>query len=228
MTNHETAIPTDRPVLAGVVLAAGLSSRMGSFKPLLLLGGKPVVAQVVESLAAARAIDPILVVTGHLADRVAGALANADVALVFNAAHAQGEMLSSIQAAVRALPPAVDAFVLALGDQPGIRPHTIRLLTDAWLRARAAIVIPTFDGRRGHPLIISSRCIPEILSLAPGQTLKSITARRDLDIVLVPVDDPAVRMDIDTPEDYQSAVRRWEQRPAACNGTEALHGPSIG
>jgi molybdenum cofactor cytidylyltransferase len=213
--------------LAGIVLAAGLSSRMrGAFKPLLELNGKPVIRRVVESLLSELRVDPVLVVTGYRSENVCEALADSGVKFVYNAVHEHGEMLSSIHTGIRALAQDVAGFVLALGDQPGISQETIRLLVEAWERAPNSIIIPEHQCNRGHPIIIPARCIPEIMALGRDQTLKSVTHRPGQQIVRIPVDDPAIRMDIDTPEDYQEALRRWSQRPAARNATEALHGPS--
>ena len=213
--------------LAGIVLAAGLSSRMrGAFKPLLELDGTPVIRRAVESLLSEPRIHPVLVVTGYRSEDVCEALADSNLNLVYNPAHEHGEMLSSIQAGIRALPQDVGGFVLALGDQPGVSQDTIRLLVETWERAPDSITIPEHEGNRGHPIIIPARCIPEILALGPAQTLKDVTHRPGQEVVQIPVDDPAIRMDIDTPEDYQEALRRWSRGCAARNGTEALHGPS--
>jgi len=200
----------------------------GAFKPLLPLGGRPVVAQVLHALKSDARIDPLLVVTGFRSDQVRSALAGTGVTFVYNEAHEQGEMLSSVRAGIRALPQDAQAFVVALGDQPGVLPLTIRLLVDAWQRAPGAIVVPVYQGQRGHPIVFPSRCIAKIEALATDQTLKAVTHRQGQNVVQVFVDDPAVRMDIDTPQDYQDAVRRWDQKPAAPIGSEALHGSSPG
>jgi molybdenum cofactor cytidylyltransferase len=202
--------------VAAVVLAAGLSSRMGRFKPLLPFGGRPMVARVVESLAESGGVGPVLVVTGHRSGEVEGAVGRQPVRFVFNGDYAVGEMLSSVQAGVRALPKGAAAFVLALGDQPAVRPATIRLLVEAWAGSRAPVVVPTYAGRTGHPVVIASACGPEILALGgPGQTLKSLMHRRASQTVEVPTDDPAVLADVDTPQDYQEALRLWEHRSRA-------------
>lgn len=204
---------TDSPIIAAVVLAAGLSTRMGRFKPLLPFGGVPMVAAVVESLTAVA--PAVYVVTGHRRDDVAAALAGRPVRFIHNADYAGGEMVSSVQAGVRALPAGVGAFVLALADQPAVSPVTIRCLIDAWRRTRAAVVSPLYHGKRGHPVVIPSQYIPDILNLTPGETLKSFMERRAADILEIPVHDPAVRADVDTPEDYEHALRLWYRRTPA-------------
>jgi molybdenum cofactor cytidylyltransferase len=192
---------------AGIILAAGLSRRMGDFKPLLPINGVPMIVHVADVPRAA-GVDPVLVITGHRASEVAAALSDRALPLVHNERFAEGEMLSSIQAGVRALPADIDAFLLALGDQPGLLPDTIHGLIDAWRQSRPPLVVPTFDGRRGHPLLISAKCANDILSLDARQTLRDFVEQHKENISYVPVADPAILLDVDTPEDYRNALRR--------------------
>jgi len=222
MRTDDRSIVPDSTTVAAVVLAAGLSTRMGQFKPLLPLGGAPMVARVVESIQSVGGIGPVVVVTGHQSERVRSALADLDVRFAYNEAYEQGEMLSSVQAGVRALPTDAGAFVLALGDQPVVKPSTIRLLADTWRRTGALIVAPTYEGRRGHPIVFSSRCIPELLALHSNQTLKALLDRDPNEIAQVPVDDPAVRVDIDTPQDYECVLRVWQRRSQRREAMEAI------
>jgi len=209
-----------------------MSRRMGRFKPLLPFGGTPMLTRVVESLGAAGGIDLSFVVTGYQAQCVRDAVSRGTgfqpvqtastgykpvprVAFIHNPNYEHGEMLSSVQAGVRALPDEVAAFILALGDQPAVRPETIQSLLAAWRAARAPLILPKYLERRGHPILISSECIADILKLRSDQTLKTLIDRRAIDIVEVPVDDPAIVSDVDTPEDYEQAVRLWDARPGA-------------
>jgi len=206
-------MPAERPPsVAAIVPSAGLSRRMGSPKPLLPLDGKPLIVRVLDALAAARPIAPVIVVTGHQREEVCAAVAGRDVVLVHNPAYAEGEMLSSIQAGLRALPPTgVDAVMIALCDQPLVRSQTITQLLTGWSRARPRVLLPRYNGRHGHPIILSAAGIDEIQSLdgKRGATLKDYTSRHerlDLD-----VDDPAVLHDIDTPEDFHRALEMLHQ-----------------
>jgi molybdenum cofactor cytidylyltransferase len=118
-------------------------------------------------------------------------------------------MLSSIQTGLRALPSAasgIDAVMIALCDQPLVRSQTITQLVTAWSERRPRVLLPRFDGKHGHPIVLSAAGIEEIQSLdgKRGATLKDYTSRHErLDLE---VDDPAVLHDIDTPEDFQKAV----------------------
>jgi molybdenum cofactor cytidylyltransferase len=199
-----------RPHISAVVLAAGLSKRMGAFKPLLPLDGKALLVHVIETLQAVDEIRTILVVTGHEERRLKAALQSAPVSFVHNAAYASGEMLSSVQAGLRALPADVEAVVLALGDQPAVQPETVRRLVRTWLEQKPALVLPVFHGRRGHPLLLCMSLRAEILALPKNATLKTAVHRHLGEAVQIAVDDAAVTADVDTPEDYQRAQREGQ------------------
>ena len=204
-------MPASDRNLAAIVLAAGMSRRMGRLKMLLPFGGKPMLARVIESLVACREIAAIKVVTGHAEQEIRAAIGEYESVLwVYNADHAAGGMLSSVQSGVRTLPASRDAFFLALGDQPMVLPETLEAMTVAWNADIARIVIPTYGGKRGHPVLIATAFSAEILALAEGETLKTLMVRHERAVVEVQVTDPATVQDVDTPEDYEAALRRWQ------------------
>ena len=203
------------PRIAAVVLAAGFSTRMGQPKALLPFGGKPLLACVIETIAAAGGIAPIVVVTGHAAEavgKILADLANPAVHPVTNPAYATGGMLSSVQTGVAAVMGKADAFFVVLGDQPMVRPATLAAMAGAWRDKRPRVLLPTFDGKHGHPILLSVEGADEILSLPPEATLKSYTSTQSERTLELPIDDPAVLADIDTPADYQAAVERLTQQ----------------
>ncbi len=206
----------ERPAfVAAIVPAAGLSRRMGTPKPLLQLNGKPLIAHVLDALVQSQALASIIVVTGHEREQVSAAVVGRDVVLAHNPAYAEGEMLSSIQTGLRALPPSggVDAVMIALCDQPLVRSQTITQLVTGWSRARPRVLLPGYNGRHGHPIILSAAGIEEIQSLdgTRGATLKDYTSRYSNDRIDFDVDDPAILHDIDTPEDFQKAIELLHQ-----------------
>ena len=205
---------------AAIVLAAGLSSRMGRFKLTLPWGDRTVIGQVVATLEAA-GVDEIIVVTGNRADEVVAALAGTNTHHVHNPDYAAGEMLSSIQVGVRALtqarrglkpPPQADesrlkpagsapAALLCLGDQPQMQAATAQAVlsageADGWDR----IIIPSYCMRAGHPILLPNWLWPEILGCT-GTLRAVMAAHRDRTRFLV-VDTPTILADLDTPEDY--------------------------
>ena len=199
------------PRIAAVVLAAGLSTRMGQPKALLPFGGKPLLACVIETIAAVGGIAPIVVVSGHAAEavgKILADLANPAVHPVTNPAYATGGMLSSIQSGVAAVAKQADAFFIVLGDQPMVRVQTLRSMMRAWREKRPRVLLPTCDGKHGHPILLSCEGAGQILSLPRDATLKTYTSTQSEHTLELRVDDPAVLCDIDTPADYQAALER--------------------
>jgi molybdenum cofactor cytidylyltransferase len=189
---------------AAVVLAAGLSRRMGRFKLTLPWGGRTVIGQVVATLEAA-GVEEIIAVTGHRADAVGAALAGTNAHLVHNPDYAAGEMLSSIQAGLRAVQLACEAdapaALLCLGDQPQMAAGTVRAVLAAGAEAGwQEVVIPSYRMRAGHPILLPRGLWPEIQACT-GTLRDVMAAQRDRTRFLV-VDTPTVLADLDTPEDY--------------------------
>jgi molybdenum cofactor cytidylyltransferase len=222
----------DFQALPAIVLAAGLSTRMGQFKPLMMLGTRTLLGHVLASLRGSGAVDEIIVVTGHRRSEVEAALAHTPgVRTVFNPHYAQGEMLSSLRAGIAALPsqssPASPArlapagFILAFADQPAVLSITIRVLVAAFHQSNPPIVLPTHVGRRGHPLVLSEDLVPEIFALSETQTLRTVVHQHLPRAALVPVDDPSVLEDLDTPVDWARAHARFASAADADAGPPA-------
>lgn len=188
-------------MIAAILLAAGESTRMGQSKPLLPFGDSTLVEHIVEELLASR-LDRVCVVLGHEADRVRAALEGCPVQTVLNADYREG-MLSSVRQGLRALPPETEAVLVTPIDQPGLTRGLVNALIDAYRRNSTDIAVPTHQGRRGHPLAFSARYIPEILTDFDDAGLRGLLARHAVNVLEVPLNDPAVLDDTDTPEAYQ-------------------------
>jgi CTP:molybdopterin cytidylyltransferase MocA len=198
---------------AAVILAAGLSSRMGDFKPLMNLGGQTVLSRCVEAFQDAGACD-VMVVTGHRAGEVQAEVERLGVSSIHNLLFEQG-MFSSVQRAVSSLP-VLDAFFLLPVDIPLVRPATITSLAGAF---DGRVTHPCFEGERGHPPLIPFHLVPEILRHDGSGGLKGLLlAHPCLD---VPVWDQGILLDADTSEDFAALVRRFERRHIGERG-EAL------
>jgi CTP:molybdopterin cytidylyltransferase MocA len=190
-------------VAAAIVLAAGMSQRMGRHKPLLPIGDRAMIAHVVDAFASAH-VSPIYVVTGFESPNVMASLGSRQVVQVHNAEYRDG-MLSSVKCGVRSARNAMNFFI-SLGDQPFISPSTLCEMERSSFDA--PIVRPSYRGKHGHPLLVASRFADEILALGDGETLSDFMKRHTSEINEIDVDDPAVVEDIDTPEDYARAVAR--------------------
>lgn len=210
--------PGSSPVLAALILAAGYSSRMGSFKPLLPIAGTTVIAHAVAMFRAA-GIERIGVVTGHCADQIEPVVDRVGAVVVRNAGYEQG-MYSSIRTGVGSLLPTIDACFLLPVDIPLVRPESVTALAEAFAANRAPITYPRFNGQRGHPPLISSALFPDILAGKAEGGLRELLRKHQAGAADVDVLDEGVLLDMDTPEDYAQLVGLAERRhlptPAEC------------
>ncbi len=186
--------------VAAVVLAAGYSRRMGAFKPLLPFGPATVIEHVLATLRDA-GVENIRVVVGWNADLLTPLLDRWRVRWVRNDQFQAG-MYASVQAGVRSLPPEAQAFFLFPGDMPLVRSATLTHLIEERDRSSAAILYPCHAGRRGHPPLIATTYIAEILRAAPRGGLRALLAHHDGDARDVECDDPGILLDLDTPDEY--------------------------
>jgi len=204
--------------VAAVVLAAGWSSRMGAFKPLLPFAGDTVVGQVIASLKAA-GIGRVLVVAGHEAARLAPAVEARGATVVANPDFAEG-MITSIRAGIAALPDSVAAVMILPVDIPLIRPGTLARLAGLSVSGDTAVLRPTFRGRAGHPPVIARRLFAEIVASPTDASLRDILAGHRRETVEVPVIDSGILTDMDYPEDYRrlaaAAAHRRHPDEAEC------------
>jgi CTP:molybdopterin cytidylyltransferase MocA len=187
--------------LAAIVLAAGYSSRMGRFKPLLPLFGSPVIAHGLAALREA-GVEPT-VVLGHRADEVRPVLAGLGARCVSNPEFDSG-MYSSVVAGLRSLDRAVAGCFVLPADMPAVRASTIVRIARVFRRTKASVVYPTFRGER-RPLLVSSRLFPAIVSGDGAGGLRRALAAHEGQACEVEVRDAGVPLALDTPADYRRA-----------------------
>jgi molybdenum cofactor cytidylyltransferase len=192
--------------VGAVVVAAGESRRMGTPKQLLPWGETTVLGSVVETILQSD-VSEVVIVLGHEAEKVSGALrdgtrAQPRVRIVVNPDYRSG-MLSSVRFGVESLGGDPAGFLTALSDQPGISPSVIKTLLDAFRRHPQRIVIPTYNGRRGHPVIFSLDLRRELEALSPDVGLRQLVWNHPELIMELPVDGQGILVDLDTPEEYQ-------------------------
>ncbi|MEJ2153744.1 MAG: NTP transferase domain-containing protein [Desulfobacteraceae bacterium] len=192
--------------IAAIILSAGLSERMGRFKPLLPLAGRCTIDRAVDLFRGA-GIEEILVVAGHRADEVFRALEPFNIRPVINPDYRQG-MFSSVLTGVRSLSDQCPAFFIHPVDIPLVRSRTVQRLTKAFLDHPSDVLYPTFDGRRGHPTLIRTGLIPFILQWPGDGGLKGCLQRHGTDSRELPVIDEAILLDLDTPGDYDGMLER--------------------
>jgi molybdenum cofactor cytidylyltransferase len=204
------AAPAGRRV-AAIVLAAGRSTRMGGANKLLeKISGKALVRIAAEQALASRA-SPVVVVTGHERARVEAALAGLDVRLVHNPDYAQG-LSTSVKAGLAALPPDVEAAIVCLGDMPQVTSVLIDRVIAAFDPEQGALVVlPTFDGKRGNPVLWSRRFFPELMALEGDVGARHLIGSYPEVVTEVPVEDSAAMVDIDTPDALRAAKAEMER-----------------
>ncbi|MXQ13166.1 nucleotidyltransferase family protein [Microvirga makkahensis] len=186
--------------VAAILLAAGRGTRFGDEPKLLAqVGGKSLVRHAAEAAIRSTA-DPVVVVTGHLGEEVAAALEGLPVRIVRNALYAQG-LSTSLKAGFSALPRRARAAIVLLGDMPFVTAGLIDALAAAWRDGgEPAALVPTLNGRRGNPVVLSRALQGEIESLS-GDAGAGPVLRGRPDVLEWPTTDPAVAQDIDTREE---------------------------
>ncbi len=200
------AVAPKAPSIAALILAAGQSRRMGVTNKLLAeIDGKAMLARVVE-VAQASQVEHIVAVTGHEADLVAAALAHYDVPVVHNPDFADG-LSTSLQRGVGELADDIDGVIVLLGDMPRIAPlHIDRLIAAFNPLEGRAICVPTYQGKRGNPVLFGSQFFAEMADVGGDSGAKHLIGEHEDDLVEVPMEDDGIFLDVDTP-DALTAIR---------------------
>jgi molybdenum cofactor cytidylyltransferase len=191
-------------MISAIILAAGESKRMGQPKMLLPWGNRTVIEHVVTTFLNA-GVEDIIVVTGGAKARVEAVLANYSVWITHNLEYTSGEMLSSLQQAIRNMPGETQAALIGLGDQPQVQESSIRAICEAYKTSRSTLIVPSFQMKRGHPWLVARPLWNEILELRPPSTPRDLLNKYSNAIHYVTVDTPTILADLDTPEDYRKS-----------------------
>jgi molybdenum cofactor cytidylyltransferase len=186
-------------MVSALLLAAGESQRMGQFKQLMPFRGKSFVQCCVDNLLASRARE-VIVVTGHRAEEVRNALSGRSVRFAHNPDYRQG-MSSSIKCGIRAISDRASAVIIALVDQPHIGTDIFDLLIATYEKDRPLIVVPSYGGRVGHPVLLDMRLKEEILAMDPSIGLRQVIGAHQQDTARVEIGDQSILKDFDSPED---------------------------
>jgi molybdenum cofactor cytidylyltransferase len=194
---------------AAILLAAGRSSRMGEFKPLLPFGNKTVIECCIDSLREG-GVETIVVVLGHRADDLRRKLIGVSFAINPDP---DSEMGASIAAGIRELPDDAQATLIALADHPAVPPTVVTTVIEEWTQG-ARIVVPTWQGRGGHPVLVDLSFRPELLNLTESGGLRALFETHREAVRRVPVNSPFVARDMDTWDDYRTLHLEATGKPA--------------
>lgn len=196
-----------RPRIAGLVMAAGRSSRMGANKLLLDDGGHPIVATVVDHALAA-GLAEVIVVCGHQEAEVRQALAGKAVGIVPCPDFAEG-MSASLRCGLKALPQDIDAAFVLLGDMPRVGADLLRRMGAAYNPTEGrSIIVPSFQGKRGNPVLWDHRFFAEMMELAGDVGARHLIGEHADQVTEVEARDAGIMMDVDTPEAYRELTGR--------------------
>ena len=186
--------------VSAILLAAGQSRRMGAFKPLLPFGARTVIETCVDNLTRA-GVGEIVVVLGHRGEEVRARLAHLPLRFAVNE-EAGSEMSVSIARGVEQLTAATQAVLVALADQPAVTPDIVRRVLAARAQTGARLVVPEYEGRGGHPVLVDLAYRAELLKLDAAGGLRALLARHRPEVLRVAVTSQYVRRDMDTWADY--------------------------
>lgn len=193
--------------ICAVILAAGYSSRMGDLKPILKVDGKTVLERITDTFKYGGITD-IYVVLGYSADKILSNYAYKDeVNITINENFKEG-MFSSVKHAATKIGKGFDAFFLTPADYPLINPITVRKMISQFEPSKMETVYPTYKGERGHPCLISTQLIDEILSWSGEMGLRGVLQKHEDKSHEIAVDDEGILLDMDTKQEYHHILSR--------------------
>jgi len=189
--------------VSAILLAAGRSQRMDTKKQLLPIHGRPAVVRCLESLRDANAAEIVLVI-GPQAGDIMDAARGFPVRFVVNEIP-ESDMATSVKTGLTCIDRDATGVLVCLCDHPLVRTATIEAMLSAHARMPDAIIIPVYNGRKGHPTLFPRLLLEE---LGTGATLRDIIGHHHEKISFLTVDDEGVILDMDTPEDYRRILDR--------------------
>lgn len=195
-------------MISGAILAAGSSRRMGRAKLFAQLRGKPVLSYVLDSFLASR-LDEVLLIVGEAAVDSVSRSPHGRARIVVNHDPSEG-MASSLRLALQSA--SGQAIVIGMGDQPLLLPSTLDAMISAYSGSNAKVVIPTFDGRRGNPVLFDRALFPQIMKIHGDVGAKSVVSDNSGLVREVMVSDEGVLLDVDTESDLELVRMVLERR----------------
>lgn len=204
------------PKISAILMAAGLSKRLGRNKLLIPLNGTPVVRLVAQSLLSSQASE-IIVVTGHEGQEVRSALDGLDLRLIHNPHYEEGQS-TSLASGLSQTTPDTDGYLFVLGDQPFLVSSLVDRLIEAFGSAdpRPLAVAPFYKGQRGNPVLISSKLFGELKELKGDEGARKILRRIEVEspnlFFALEIDQGEAFWDLDTEADYEKILSRIQSK----------------
>ncbi len=198
-------------MIAGLILAAGESRRMGRDKALLVYRGRTFLETLIANLHDA-GIENVFVVLGHHAENIRNAVNLAGTRVVVNHNYQEGQT-SSLQAGLAAVADeSPEAVILCLVDHPVVSAEVIRILAERFESNRPRVLIPTHKGEHGHPIVINRELFPELLALPPDAAANTVIRRYRSTTEFVEMADPGILIDVDDPQAYERLLEGESSR----------------
>lgn len=198
---------------SAVIAAAGMSSRMKAYKPMLPLCGSTIIKTVISTLRSG-GVDEIVVVTGHNAGMLREHLAQTGVSCLFNDRYQTTDMFCSAKIGLAYMQDRCDRVFFLPGDVPLFSSESLHVMQEYMTRRGCEILLPTHDGKPGHPILIGQHAIAPLLGYQGNGGLKGAIDSFEGAKAAIPLPDAGMTMDADTPEDYDRlkayARRRWD------------------
>ena len=192
-------------MIAGIVLAAGASRRLGRPKQLLPLGGRPLLAWALDAARGAR-LDQLVLVLGHEAESIQGFVNHADFDIVLNERYAEG-MSRSLRLGLEAARSDIEAAVVLTGDQPFIEAAHIIALSHAWKKSGESMIATDFGDYVGSPMLLGRAMWPLVEEIGGDQGARALLKGRRESVLTVAAGDSRAALDVDTEEAYATARR---------------------
>lgn len=195
--------------VSAVLLAAGFSTRMGQPKPLLPLGDRPVIRHCIDTLAAADIRD-IVAVVSMSGNTIAEVLRDSSAVIAVNRTPGS-DMAESVRTGIRELKGSPSGVLVYPSDHPLVTSATIRSIIQQHQRTPDSILIPSYQGKRGHPTLFPRSLITGLMT-SPGSTLRDIIQANANRVQTIDVNDDGVVLDMDTEADYRTILQRARER----------------
>jgi molybdenum cofactor cytidylyltransferase len=193
-------MPQSAPPVSGIILAAGQSKRMGQVKQLLPFRGKPLISHIVDIALASR-LEEVIVVLGHRAEEIGMNVDFGEAQVIMNDDYEAGQS-TSLQIGISATSDRSEAALFILGDQPLVNTGVINRLIEEFKRNRVGLLVPTFHGKRGNPVLVDRSFFPHLESLTGDQGARALFEEYADLVKEFDVGDECIHIDIDTLDDY--------------------------
>jgi len=189
-----------------IITAAGRSSRMGVFKPLLKIGNLTVVEHIIRIFQAA-SVKNIAIITGNKAEELENSLKCSEIVFLRNTLYEHNEMFDSIKIGLDYQKEKCDKIFITPVDVPIFSSDTVKAL----LSCKKDVGIPTYEGKTGHPIILGNEAVTKILKLSGSGGLRNIITELSLEIEYIETEDQGILYDIDTQEDYAGILKLYSK-----------------